>query len=208
MIILQKNIKTKVGKMEQINFQQIIERFKDMGFSPISDMVNISIPDSKNVLWAGIRYFTGEKAIWLPEYDGVANWLSDNKGRGLLCFGNCGRGKTLICSKILPLVLNHYCHKIVSCYDSQQMNAELDAVKQKHIICIDDIGTENLSIKYGEKRLAFAELADDAEKKGKLLIITTNLSIEELRDKYGERTLDRLRAITKTVHFNGVSLRK
>ena len=64
---------------------------------------------------------------------------------------------------------------------------------------MDDIGTENLSVKYGEKRLAFAELTDEAEKKGKLLILTTNLSIDELREKYGERTVDRLRAITKTV---------
>lgn len=72
----------------------------------------------------------------------------------------------------------------------------------------DDIGTENLSVKYGEKRLSFAELADEAEKKGKLLILTTNLSIDELREKYGERTIDRLRAITRTVLFSGESLRK
>ena len=44
-------------------------------------------------------------------------------------------------------------------------------------------------------------------KKGKLLILTTNLSIDELREKYGERTVDRLRAITKTVLFTGESLR-
>ena len=88
------------------------------------------------------------------------------------------------------------------------MNANLEEVKKKHIIYIDDVGTENLSVKYGEKRLAFAELADEAEKKGKLLILTTNLTIDELREKYGERTIDRLRAITKTVLFSGISLRK
>lgn len=194
--------------MEQIDFQQTIERLRDTGFSPVPNTVNISIPDAKSVLWAGIKYFTGENAQWLPEYQEVVSWLINNEGRGLICFGNCGRGKTLICGKILPLVLNHYCRKIVSCYDSQQMNAELDSVKQKHIIYVDDIGTENLSVKYGEKRLAFAELTDEAEKKGKLLILTTNLSIEELGEKYGERTVDRLRAITKTVLFAGESLRR
>lgn len=194
--------------MEQINFQQTIERLKDTGFFPIPNVVQVTVPDAKRVLWAGIRYFTGESARWLPEYEEVAGWLAGNEGRGLLCFGNCGRGKTLICGKILPLVLNHYCRKVVSCYDAQQMNADLDAVKQKHIIYVDDIGTENLSVKYGEKRLAFAELADEAEKKGKLLILTTNLTIDELREKYGERTIDRLRAITKTVLFSGESLRK
>ena len=88
------------------------------------------------------------------------------------------------------------------------MNANADTVKQKHIIYIDDIGTENLSVKYGEKRLVFPELVDEAEKKGKLLIITTNLSLSELSEKYGERTIDRLRAITTSVLFKGESLRK
>lgn len=65
-----------------------------------------------------------------------------------------------------------------------------------------------MSVKYGEKRLSFAELVDEAEKKGKLLIISTNLSLSELQQKYGERTVDRLRAITTPVVFKGDSLRK
>ena len=55
--------------MEQINFQQTIERLKDTGFSPIPNVVQVTVPDAKRVLWAGIRYFTGENAQWLPEYE-------------------------------------------------------------------------------------------------------------------------------------------
>lgn len=55
--------------MEQINFQQTIERLKDTGFSPIPNVVQVTVPDAKRVLWAGIRYFTGENARWLPEYE-------------------------------------------------------------------------------------------------------------------------------------------
>ena len=78
--------------MEQIDFRQTIERLKDTGFSPVPNTVEISIPDAKKVLWAGIKYFTGENARWLPEYEEVASWLVSNGGRGLLCCGNCGRG--------------------------------------------------------------------------------------------------------------------
>lgn len=194
--------------METINFKQSIEDLKDTGFSPMPNLVQITIPDAKNVLWRGIQYYTGDAAQWQPEYEDITKWLSQNNGRGLLCLGNCGRGKTLICGKIIPLLLHHYHRKIVSCYDAQRMNAELDTVKQKHIIYIDDIGTENLSVKYGEKRLAFPEMVDEAEKKGKLLMITTNLSLSELQAKYGERTVDRLRAITVPVLFKGESLRR
>ena len=193
--------------MEQIDFKKTIESLKETGFNPLPNLVNIAIPDSKSLLWRGLNYFTG-KAEWLPEYEEVANWLSGNDGRGLLCYGNCGRGKSLICWKIIPLLLNHYCRKIVACYDAQQMNADIDAVKAKHIIYIDDVGTENLSVKFGENRLAFCEIVDEAEKRGKLLILTTNLSLDEISRKYGERTMDRLVAITTRVKFKGESLRK
>lgn len=191
-----------------VDYKKQIEYLKDSGFSPMPNKVKIAIPNAKNELWQGIQFYTGNKAKWMPEYDEVVRWLSDNDYRGLLCLGNCGLGKTLICGKILPILINHYCKKLISCYDALQMNANIDAVKSKHIVYVDDIGTESLSVKYGEKRLAFAELVDEAEKRGKLLIITTNLSTDEIREKYGERTLDRLKGITKTVLFTGQSFRK
>ena len=73
---------------------------------------------------------------------------------------------------------------------------------------IDDIGTEDNLNSYGNKRMPFAELCDAAEKKGKLLILTTNLSIDELTQRYGDRVVDRLIATTKAVPFTGDSLRK
>lgn len=190
-----------------IDFKKTFEELKDTGFSPVPDLVCISIPEAKKVLWHGLKYFAKDTAQWLPEYEQVSAWLSNNEGKGLLCLGNCGRGKTLICGKVIPAILSHYCKKIVSCYDAQQMNVDIDSVKQRHIICIDDIGTESVRVNYGEKRMAFPELVDEAEKRGKLLIITTNLSKDEIKEKYGERTLDRLRAITTPVRFVGKSLR-
>ena len=35
--------------MEQINFQQTIERLKDTGFSPIPNVVQVTVPDAKRV---------------------------------------------------------------------------------------------------------------------------------------------------------------
>lgn len=194
--------------MGQIDFQKTIEDLKHTGFAPNPDKVYFSIPDARANLMRGLQFFTDGQAEWLPEYESVAKWLENNRGRGLLCLGNCGRGKTLICGKIIPTLLSHYCRKIVSCYDSQQMNADIDAVKSKHILYIDDIGIENISIKYGEKRQAFSEIVDEAEKKGKLLIISTNLSLKEIEQKYGERTKDRLIALVDYVKFVGKSLRR
>ena len=88
------------------------------------------------------------------------------------------------------------------------MNADIDTVKQKHILYIDDVGTESTAVKYGERRLAFCEIVDEDEKRGKLLMLTTNLSLEEIYQKYGERTMERLGAINRSVKVEGKSLRR
>ena len=146
--------------------------------------------------------------MWLSEYDKVTEWLSDNRGRGLFLFGNCGQGKSMLCRYVLPAILLSYCHKVVSVFDTQQMNAQLDHVLSRHIISLDDIGTEEVINVFGNKRMAFAEIMDAAEKDGKLLIISSNLSVKELQERYGERTLDRIRATTTRILFNGKSFRK
>ncbi len=193
--------------MEQIDIKKCIERLKDTGFSPISNKINIQIPNAKKHLFDGIQYFT-HNAIWLKEYDEIANWLTSNNGKGLLCTGMCGLGKTLICSKVIPILLNFYCRLMPSVIDAQQMNTDIDKYMKLPILIIDDIGTEDVSMQYGNKRMAFAEIVDNAEKKGHLLIITTNLSVEQIEEKYGNRVLDRLRSITTRVKILGKSLRK
>lgn len=192
----------------EVDYRKTIGYLRETGAYPLPELVNIAIPNARKELLRGLDYFTGGNAIWLPEYDEVAAWLSGNNGRGLLCQGNCGRGKTLICGRIIPVLLHDYHNKIVSCYNTQQMNADIDEVIRHKLIYIDDVGEENVSVKYGERRMAFPEIVDEAEKRGKLLLLTTNATSEELEQKYGERTMDRLVAITKLVKFKGESLRK
>ncbi len=196
--------------MRELDFQNAINKIKDNGFNPCPDTVSISIPNARRVLWDALVYFLGkEKAKWLPEYDRIAEWLTDNKGRGLLCVGNVGRGKSLFCTKIIPIILNHYCNKMVSVYDAIQLNDsnKTEEILRTHILCIDDIGTESESVRYGERRMIFPELIDRAEKDGKLLLLTTNLSESELSKKYGIRTTDRLHVVTRKVVITGESLR-
>ena len=191
-----------------VDFKTTVEQLRATGFNPNPDRVQIAIPNAKDALWSGIKYYLGEKAEWPPCYDEVAEWLSGNDGRGLLCYGSCGLGKSVICGKIIPVLLNHYHHKVVSIYEADSMNSHIDSVKEKHILYIDDIGTEGESVKYGERRMAFPEIVDAAEKKGKLLICSTNLGLADLKAKYGERTTDRLKAITRQVLFTGNSFRR
>lgn len=191
------------------NFEELIERLKDTGYPAEPDKVLIKIPNAEKRLRGGLSYFTKGNAEWIEEnYRPIVDWMEDNKGRGLLLSGGCGLGKSLIGMRILPLLINDTCRKIVSIYNAQDLNTKPDDILSKHIIYIDDIGTENLSNIYGNKRVPFCELCDAVELKGKLLMCSTNLTIEELKAKYGERTIDRLRATTKYVPLIGDSLRK
>jgi DNA replication protein DnaC len=53
----------------------------------------------------------------------------------------------------------------------------------------------------------FSEIVDAIEKRGVLLIATSNLTIDEIKVKYGIRTYDRLRAHMNLVVIKEKSLR-
>ena len=192
-----------------IDFKSIIGRLQVTGYPAGPDKVYIKIPNAEDLLKRGLNYFTQGNAVWNEQnYRPIVDWMTDNQGMGLLLAGECGLGKSLIGMRILPLVINATCRKIVNCYKAQELNTKPDEVLAKHIVYIDDIGTENMSNIYGNKRIPFMELCDMAEQSGKLIIVSTNFDIAHLAEKYGERTVDRLRAITKYVPLVGRSLRK
>lgn len=202
--------------MEQIDgeyFKNLISQMRDTGYPQEIDRVQISIPNAEKRLRGGLQYVVNMKsgcnAEWNERnYRPIVDWMTDNKGKGLLMFGGCGLGKSVIGMYILPLLIKDVHKKVVNIFSAQELNKKIDEILKLHIIYIDDIGTEDNLNSYGNKRMPFAELCDDAEKKGKLLILTTNLSIDELTERYGDRVVDRLIATTKAVPFTGDSLRK
>lgn len=194
-----------------IDFSTAYDEMKLHNMPTLADRVLIQIPKAKTILANCFKFFLSkqdETFIWQPEYEEVVKWLENSEGRGLLLFGDCGRGKSLLARYVLPAILLKYARKVVTVYDVQEMNTKLDEVLKKHIISLDDIGTEEVINNFGNKRLAFAEIMDAAEKYGKLVIISTNLTGQELANRYKDRILDRIVATTKRIEFKGESLRK
>ena len=174
----------------------------------------IRLRDASEVLKRGLRYFLGDNSSWLPEYEAISDWLSDNNGKGLLFYGSNGRGKTVICSKILPIIFQYYLHIEYIQYDAIDLGENYrltlgnnDLLWRRNPLIIDDIGTESIINDYGEKHDIVSEIIDKAEKQNRLLILTTNLTPDEISERYGVRTLDRLKAIVKSVKTIGNSLR-
>ena len=144
----------------------------------------------------------------LPEYELIYRWLESNNGRGLLMCGSCGRGKSLFGRIVIPSLLLRDMNLCCNIVNATDIGSRIKELIQKRIIYIDDIGRENESVEYGNRFDALPYLIDIAEQTGKLLIISTNLTSAEIKERYGERTLDRLKAIMSVVSFRGGSLRK
>lgn len=178
--------------------------------------------DPRKELTAGLNYYLGEKHQWLPAYDDMVTWLSDNKGRGLIAVGTCGLGKSLICTQILPVLFKKHFDKEVKNVTAIEMNSQIDDLLDYctpgHVIIIDDLGTESVeTVFFGNRRKPFCELVDKAERTGTMLVITTNLrtthdtdarrNYPSIETRYGMPTLDRLRSTTRVVVFRGDSMR-
>lgn len=192
------------------DFDDVFQQMKQFSMPLPGGKVQIQLMDAKVILESALKCFLkfeNKELKWLPEYDEVADWLTDNKGRGLFLYGNCGRGKSLMVRYVLPAILLKYFNKIVNVYDMRELNVELDNALEKRILALDDVGVEEVVNVYGNKRLAFAEVMDAAEKDGKLVIVSSNLQEDDLRTQYGFRVVDRVRACTRRVLCVGESLR-
>lgn len=185
-------------------------------FPALPQRPHVTIPNARERLENGLKHFMGDKARWLPCYDEVAEWLTDNKGRGLLCFGTSGLGKTTICRDILPVLLGK--SNVVS-VTAMEMGQRIDELLKARCIIIDGLGKEAVQETVNfRRRTPFYELCDAAVSGGLLLIITTNLATTNVPDnplysdsiehRYGPDVLSRLRAATKAVIFKGKDMWK
>jgi|TARA_R110002020_G_scaffold170273_2_gene359792 DNA replication protein DnaC len=140
----------------------------------------------------------------LPAYDEIIDWMVDTRGRGLMLMGECGLGKSTILNYVIPAIFRTRTNKILRSVPAKELGI-VDRNKAPFII-IDDLGTESIKNDYGTKIDAVADAISYAEDSSKTLLITTNLTPQALKERYDERTLDRLRKC-KVVIIKGKSFR-
>lgn len=165
---------------------------------------------------------TIRKFAVLPEYSDVIDWMTSTKGRGLLLYGDCGRGKSIILTGVVPVLFAMKERQTMSIhaddfnkpypsasatagYDPKMSN--LNFLTRTPFPIIDELGVEPLINDYGEKFEGFNRVINAAERYLRPLFISTNLTKEQLLRRYGERTFDRLMHLCRIVEFRGESLR-
>ena len=160
---------------------------------------------------------TIDRFIWLPEYDQIVDWMVNTNDKGLMLIGDCGRGKSLILNYVLPVLFRMHDRTVRPVHaqdlgrvfpNSIVTETYLDRLLRTNYPIIDEVGVEPMMNDYGEKTEGLNMILNAAERYHRPVFISTNLTELQLLDRYGERTVDRLAHLCRTVHFKGDSLRK
>tara|TARA_R110001583_G_scaffold1732_1_gene13436 strand:- start:1336 stop:1911 length:576 start_codon:yes stop_codon:yes gene_type:complete len=162
--------------------------------------------DIKEMFIKSFKYYdrTIDSYEHLTSYDEIVDWMVDTKGKGLMLMGECGLGKSTILNYVIPAIFRTRTNKILRSVPAKELG-QIERNKAPFII-IDDLGTESIKNDYGTKIDAVADAISYAEDSSKTLLITTNLTPQALKERYDDRTLDRLRKC-KVVIIKGKSFR-
>lgn len=124
-------------------------------------------------------------------------------GIGLMFQGEPGNGKTFaatcianfLMSKMIPVIcvnINNLLDRIMTTYNTYQRELEDDVIRglnNAELLIIDDLGTEQYT---DWAKTKIYKIIDSRYRSKLPIIITTNFTTAQLRDKYGERTMDRI----------------
>ena len=144
----------------------------------------------------------------LESLEAVERWIGSGRD-GLLLMGTVGTGKSTIAASLcrawtdILTVARFYQCDIVAERIRQDESYKYEVAFQKGLIVLDDLGTEGKV--YGEESLPF--ILYRRYERNLPTVITTNLNLEQIARKYGERISDRLRTYSRIV-LNYKSLRK
>ena len=137
----------------------------------------------------------------------VLKFLENTNGKHLCLLGTCGTGKTLLATKIIPIIFCANFQKIFKVIKACDLNDRLQEAKSYPFVVIDDFGTESTAVNFGNKVEAFNEVIDSVEGRKCFFVVTSNLDANQIKQKYGVRTYDRLRGLFKVIQVNEKSMR-
>ena len=201
-IQMQKEYEEMEKKLEKERLQNKIKKYKD-----------ISVIDRK-LLNANFITAEQDKHIRLCQKYAEKFVKIGTAPQGLLLHGSVGTGKTFASAcisnylmengkTVLVMNLGLYLIKLKKEWDEAESNV-LEYVNHCDLLVIDDFGVEKVTEFVLDKAFALIDTRYRAEKP---LIITTNLSLKEITNKFGSRISDRLQEMCYPLRVEGQSKR-
>ena len=137
----------------------------------------------------------------------VAKWLHYSKQRGLLLYGSVGNGKTTMLRSIARLFLGRsFLLNANTIYQYEKENS-LERSQSK-LLLIDDLGTEpERCLIFGEEHHPMTDIIQERYSDNLTTVIATNLTLENIKVRYGARVHDRMIEMYAGIYYDGDSYR-
>lgn len=159
----------------------------------------------------------------------AARWLiNPNAKPGLMLCGLCGNGKTTLANAIAWLIgyvterefgysgrkvmrlrtAKEICRICAASEKFKQQYEEYHDIFSEEMMIIDDLGEEPREVMvYGMLHTPIIDLLSERYAKQRMTIVTTNLEVDQLKEKYGDRIYDRFSEMLQSIVFTNDSYR-
>lgn len=194
--------KEKQNRLERLFTNSLMDKkFRKETFSNWDDKVG-----DKGMKNMGIKYCKNFNEV---KKQGLGFLLTGTPGNGKTYLSNCIANELL--SKGFPVIcvsINSLLERIRKTYNDYGREGEdeiLRGLSNADLLIIDDLGTEQKTEWSCSK---IYNIIDNRYRNGLPLIVSTNKTIENLKEQYHERTIDRLLEICTLVENKNKSIRK
>ena len=183
---------------------------KDSGFSKLEDFAKVSydIFDDKETM----KKLYNKMQEWChSNFDKKIVYLAGNTGTGKTHLIRCMANELIKLNHVVLLTtsfaMNQDFLKSYACKNLEVKNEILDKYLSCDILFIDDLGTELRQDGITNNYLYL--VLNERQERGKATVITSNMTLEDVRDYYDERISSRIinKAISILYYINGSDLR-
>ena len=154
----------------------------------------------------GLKYCRNFKTI---RSEGLGMMLQGRPGNGKTYLSNCIANYLLdTFTPVISISINNLLDRLKQSYSKWGQEGESELIKsitRADLIILDDLGTENPTEWAISKVYSIIDAIYRAKK---CLIVSTNYSLQQLRDQYGDRTISRLEEMCTTITIRDKSFRE